>query len=287
MGRTPQVIAMNQDEEHANPQTGAIADLPPEAVAEAPRSLREERRILLSRETRGWIAGLSALAVAAAALAPLLLSGAGPGALNLRGVPSTDSVEDATCQDEDQSAGTGGQKVGCTFTCPNAAGSISISVSADDSDAQVSGTAECGTDSAHCNGLASCSATEGTAAGGTGTCKADSDEAFDSGLYVECTSEVTEAIDTHDPGEIGACPVQRPVPVCTNPVCLQFGTSLRAASCELAWEEIAPDVGLGRVVVGFVTGPDSAGLACTEFVCVPFVPLQVANADGGTTWMAP
>lgn len=97
----------------------------------------------------------------------------------------------APCPYEDQTAGMGGQSGTCTFSC--AVGPFSLRVSADDSDAGVSGTGSCGGGGAHCTGTGSCDgvgrATEAT----TGTCSGDSDEMWDSGLYVSCSAEAGSA----------------------------------------------------------------------------------------------
>src|SRR5687767_6272648 len=65
-----------------------------------------------------------------------------------------------SCPYEDQTGGMGGQSGGCSFEC--SPGTISLSVSADDGDAGVSGSGSCGDGSLHCTGQGSCGDTQAT-----------------------------------------------------------------------------------------------------------------------------
>lgn len=230
------------------------------------------QRLVMSRELRGWLAGLSALVVAAAAVSPLI------DATDLTGTAARSALsdpvgtaEDAACTAEDQTGGFGGQSIGCAFVCPDAPGTISVSVDADDNDAQVSGTADCG-DSAHCSGKNSCSGTETRTSSGPGTCSADSDEAIDSGLYVSCSADVKDPVDDTT-GGIGSdiCPVTDPVQVCVQPVCGMF-PARQATSCSQVWQKMYETLTPYSVSVAFITGEAGAGLACKGFVCQPFEP---------------
>ncbi len=93
----------------------------------------------------------------------------------------------APCPYEDQTKGMGGQAGSCTFSC--AIGPFSLSVSADDGDAGVSGSGSCGGGAAHCAGTGSCDGAGRATQASSGTCSGDSDEMVDSGLYVNCSSE--------------------------------------------------------------------------------------------------
>lgn len=106
------------------------------------------------------------------------------------------------CPYEDQTGGVGGQSGSCTFSC--GPGTISLSVSADDSDAGVSGSGSCGDGDLHCNGDGSCGDSTAVSTGGDGSCSGDSDEAIDSGLYVSCSGEAKDVGDVQIP------------PVCKN-----------------------------------------------------------------------
>lgn len=93
------------------------------------------------------------------------------------------------CAAEDTSGGVGGQEVGCKFKC-GSGNALLVAVQATDMDADVSGTATCGGLSVHCAGEYACSNREAaTQEAAEGRCAANSNEAFDSGLYVECKAE--------------------------------------------------------------------------------------------------
>lgn len=228
------------------------------------------QRLVMSRELRGWLAGLSALVVAAAAVSPLIdatdLTGAATSALS----DPVGTAQDAACTAEDQTGGVGGQSIACTFVCPNAPGTISVSVDADDSDAHVSGTADCG-DSAHCSGKNSCSGTESRTSSGPGSCSADSDEAIDSGLYVSCSADVSDVGDAGPDIGSDICPVTDPVKVCLQPVCAMFNAR-QANTCQEVWQKMYETLTPYSVSVAFITGEAGAGLACEGYVCQPFEP---------------
>src|SRR5688500_3510551 len=67
--------------------------------------------------------------------------------LNVRQVAAAAKPD---CPYEDQTGGLGGQAGSCSFEC--GPGTISLSVSADDGDAGVSGSGHCGDGALHCTG---------------------------------------------------------------------------------------------------------------------------------------
>lgn len=104
----------------------------------------------------------------------------------IAGDPLADSDK---CSAEDNTGGFGGQEVACALRC-EADDVLSVSVDAVDEDAEVSGTVKCGGLSVHCSGDETCEAEDGfTDVAAAGTCTASSNEALDSGLYVECASQ--------------------------------------------------------------------------------------------------
>lgn len=107
------------------------------------------------------------------------------------------------CSAEDQTNGHSGQSVSCAFTCPSgsgsSAGTVTVSVEADDRDAGVSGTGSCPGGSAHCSGQQICEDTSDYNGGGAGSCSADSDELNDSGLYVSCGARSATGGGPNDP----------------------------------------------------------------------------------------
>lgn len=231
-------------------------------------------KLVMSREVRGWMAGLAAVLVAVAAIAPSIEFGDLTGAV----VPGTQVMvgSEPACTDSDQSGGFGGQHVSCTFSCPAGPGSIAVSVDADDSDAQVAGDAKCGGASAHCSGKNQCSAADTFTNAGEGKCDGESDEFYDSGLYVECTVTTATSPDlpTPPPGEI--CPVTSPVKVCVQPVCHHFdsgsvkGRLSLKDQCLVVWEKLAETIGSNTVSIGYWTdGTSLAGLSCRGYVCTP------------------
>ncbi len=228
---------------------------------------------MLSREVRGWAVGMAAVVVALAAVAPTLdlpdLRGA---ALVPRdAVPNVKNVnvDDVTCTAQDQTGGVGGQTVKCAFVCPDGPGTVSVSVDADDNDAQVSGIASCGDGNAQCSGKDSCSGTDTRRSGGAGACSGDSDEAVDSGLYVECSSSADNLPGPHGPGEEW-CPVTEPQQVCIQPACYQLSSTLQA-KCQSVWAKMAKTVTTDTIKLGALsTTTGGAGLLCKGFVCTPF-----------------
>jgi hypothetical protein len=108
-----------------------------------------------------------------------------------------------SCPYEDQTGGMGGQSGSCDFEC--GPGGISLSVSADDSGATVSGSGSCGGGSMHCRDQASCNSSDTAWTEGSGTCSGDSDEFYDSGLYVSCSGEAAGGYK--DPGDVGEEPI--------------------------------------------------------------------------------
>jgi hypothetical protein len=237
------------------------------------------RRLLMARELRGWMAVAAALVVATAAIAPTIdyhdLTGfvapkVGATALGGEG-----------CSDEDQSGGFGGQHVGCDFSCSDGAGAVSISVRADDSDAGVSGTASCGGGQAHCSGSQTCTSSDPKTGGGSGDCSADSDEAVDSGLYVECSAAASN-LPYHPGPNPGSqwCPVEGAP--CINTVCYQLATASLVDKCQVVWQRMQGVVGTETTSTAYAVGPDGgAGLACKGLVCVPFEPV-CARLQGRT-----
>lgn len=257
-----------------NPERPDQPDLPTleEDEPDQPRG----QRYLLSREVRGWAAGLAAVLVAVAAIAPSIDFGDVTGALVGKDALHVPDVGNDSCTASDQTGGVGGQSVHCTFTCPAQPGSLNVNVDADDNDAQVSGTAECGGDTVHCSGKNSCSSNGARRASGAGACSADSDEAIDSGLFVECSASVTDG-----PGGIiedtgsEICPVSEPVAVCLQPVCHRFagrgGSAVNLKEqCQTVWEGLAQLINDNSIVVGYWTdGVQLAGLSCRGVVCTP------------------
>lgn len=237
------------------------------------------RKVLMSRELRGWVAGISALVVAVAAIGSTTDFSNLTGAVNARDVVTTPQVAAGTsCTGEDQTGGYGGQSVSCTFICDGPAGTVSVSADADDSDAHVSGTADCAGASAHCSGKNSCSAADTYDGSGTGDCSADSDEAVDSGLYVECSASKKDLPGPTEP-PLGSeiCPVTQPQQVCIQPVCGELQPYKAAGkvdpvqTCNTVWTKLAHIVGAGVSATGFeVQGSQVVGLQCNGFICMPF-----------------
>lgn len=131
------------------------------------------------------------------------------------GIIPTETL-DLSCTDEDQSGGLGGQKVKCEYRCEKDM-SVRIYAEADDDDAEVSASSECGTATLHCSGEGAtpykCSDKERTTESqAEADCKADSDEAIDSGLYVEC-----EAFLVVDDDCVADCPPSYWCPVVIEP----------------------------------------------------------------------
>lgn len=272
------------DMDESNARRPDAPDLPEtETDDEAPHTA--PKRLVMSRELRGWMAVFAAITVAAAAVAPTIdyadLTGA---ALPAVSAP-VGSASELACTAEDQTGGVGGQSIACTFTCPDAPGTISVFVDADDSDAHVSGTADCG-DSAHCSGKNSCTGTESRTSSGPGTCSADSDETVDSGLYVSCSAEVSETIDD-DLGDVRSdwCPVTDPTKVCVQPVCAMF-LAVKADTCNKVWNLMVGALTPTSQHTAFFTGVDGAGLSCAGYVCQPFEPVCI-KADSRQTCFAP
>lgn len=243
----------------------------PEDEADLPQT----GRYMLSREVRGWAVGMAALVVAFAAVAPSMdLGNLAGAAINVREAGSlvkavADDPGSLTCTAEDQTGGLGGQHVKCQFQCENAPGTVSVLVDADDNDAQVAGTASCGDGLAHCSGKNSCSSTDARKTGGAGSCSGESDEAVDSGLYVECSSSTDNIPGPTGPGEEW-CPVTEPEQVCIQPACYQLDAGLRA-SCQTVWGRLAATLTPTTLKLGaLVTNDGGAGLLCDGYVCTPF-----------------
>ena len=256
------------DNEARRPETPDL----PEAENEEDEPRATPKRLVMSRELRGWMAVFAAITVAAAAVAPTVdysdLTGFAAPSVSTPTVKGTGEG----CTDEDQSGGYGGQSVSCDFSCPSDAGAVTIRVDADDSDADVSGTASCGSDNAHCSGGDSCTATEPRTSGGEGSCSGSSDEFHDSGLYVECSATVTKIeppIGPHPGSEW--CPVGG-LP-CINSVCYQLASNL-AAKCQTAWQKLQGVIGRDTYSAAFQADETgAAGLSCRGLVCVPVVPV--------------
>lgn len=233
-------------------------------------------KLVMSREVRGWMAGLAAVLVAVAAIAPSVDFGELTGALVDKNSLNVPLGEGDSCTAEDQSGGMGGQSVRCSFNCPSDPGTVSVSVDADDNDAHVSGTADCGGDSAHCSGKNTCSDTETRRASGAGSCSADSDEAFDSGLYVECSAGIDGATEGIPGPGSDICPTSDPVTICIQPVCHHFagrtakgGIDLKD-QCMTIWQTLAKVVNENSNVIGYWTdGIGLTGLNCKGYVCTP------------------
>jgi hypothetical protein len=115
-----------------------------------------------------------------------LTAGLGLGGL----APQVSAATERECNAEDNTGGMGGQHVECTFRCTEG-DLLTVEVEAMDGDADVSGTADCGGTSAHCTGDRTCVGTDGPArrAQDGGECEGNSNEFWDSGLYVECRAD--------------------------------------------------------------------------------------------------
>lgn len=254
-----------------------LPDLPDEDAAPTFKSY------MLSREVRGWAVGMAAVVVALAAVAPSVdmpdLRGSIIDRNQVRDLDLKNIDANVTCTAQDQTGGIGGQTVKCAFTCPDGPGTVSVSVDADDNDAQVSGTASCGDGNAHCSGKDSCGASDTRTSGGPGACSADSDEAVDSGLYVECSSS-TDNIP-HPGDDIGSewCPVTEPEQVCIQPACAQLANNLQT-TCQNVWSKMVDSVGRYQITMAAMsTEHGGAGLLCKGYVCTPFeVQLLAATA---------
>lgn len=250
----------------------AHSDLP-DVQAEDDNESPTLKSYMLSREVRGWAVGMAALVVAVAAVAPTMDFGNLTGtAVNAKEAVQSiaDDPTSLTCTAEDQTGGVGGQSIKCAFKCEDGPGTVSISVDADDNDAQVSGTAACGDGNAHCSGQDSCSGTDTRRSGGPGTCSADSDEAVDSGLYVECSSSTDNVPKPGD--DLGSewCPVTEPEQVCIQPACAQLASNLQT-TCQKVWTAMVKAVGRYQITLAALsTEEGGAGLLCEGFVCTPF-----------------
>lgn len=249
------------DNETRRPET---PDLPEAETDDEPRPV--PKRLVMSRELRGWMAVFAAITVAAAAVAPTV------DYEDLTGMAKLTAIGDPSCHDEDQSNGFNGQSVGCSFSCPAEAGTVTVTVDADDSDADVSGTASCGGGTAHCSGGDACTATEPRTSGGDGSCSGSSDEFYDSGLYVECSAAVTQI---HPP--IGPTPGSEWCPVdgvCLHPACDQFMETSLQSKCDAAWEKLRGALSRDTNSAGYQADETgAAGLSCRGFVCVPIIPV--------------
>lgn len=253
------------DNQARRPETPDLPEIDDDAPQPAPK------RLVMSRELRGWMAVFAAVTVAAAAVAPSLdysdFTGFAAPTVSTPGVAAGEG-----CTDEDQSSGFNGQSVSCDFSCPEGPGTVTVKVDADDSDAGVSGTADCGGDSAHCSGQNMCTATEARQSGGQGSCSGSSDEFYDSGLYVECSADVTR-IKTPGP-QPGSdwCPVEGAP--CIQSACHQFGSSGLVDKCQAAWQKLQGAVGRDTNSAAFqADATGAAGLSCRGFVCIPVVPV--------------
>lgn len=265
------------DDNHRQPD---LPELPDNDDETGPAKPSLAKRLLMARELRGWVVAAAALMVATAAVAPDLPFDRLTGAVAVSKVQGIAS--DLTCDAEDQTGGVGGQSISCGFTCPENPGTVSVSVNADDNDAQVSGTADCSGDTAHCSGRQTCSATEARTGTGTGSCSADSDEAVDSGLYVQCSASADQLPTPGDDLGSEICPVTEPLQVCIQPVCYMLDSPL-VATCQLVWEKMAEAVNPHSTTVAFLVDAagNAVGLECQGTICVPIEPRCVGNAKTG------
>jgi hypothetical protein len=249
------------------PEAPDLPDADPED-----ESAHAPKRLVMSRELRGWMAVFAAVAVAVAAVAPTIDLEDLTGAASLTAI-----ADDASCSDEDQSSGFDGQNVGCSFNCPTEAGTVTVTVDADDSDATVSGTASCGGDKAHCSGGDSCTDNQARTSGGGGTCSASSDEFYDSGLYVECSAAVTK----FDP-PIGPKPGSEWCPVdgvqCIQSACYQLAATNLVEKCQAAWEKMQGVLSQDTSSTAYqADATGAAGLTCRGLVCAPIVPVCLVD----------
>jgi hypothetical protein len=143
------------------------------------------------------------------------------------------------CEASDESGGFGGQAVECPFAC-DINSFISLSVTATDEDADVSGDAVCADIAIDCgNGTHHCDTTsvDVTSSPGGGTCKGSSAEAIDSGLRINCSSSAKPG-----PGTVPDCILTEPIKVCKGDMAaasahiwfengVAKGTRCRSATC--------------------------------------------------------
>ncbi len=215
LGLIAQVNEMNEDElnqewlglnETEQLEAGPRAVAEPVGVVDAPDLVEDEvtiaapdaaprvKRLVWSRELRGWMAGMSVVVIAMAAIAPAIdlpnLEGAAT-------IPS--SVEPGSngpaCQKAEDDGGMGGSTVSCRYDCYRD-DVISIAVHASDKDAGTLGNTVCGAAEASCNSptvecvgnsLPEKAQTKQMGA----TCKGESDEFWDSPVSVGCVAAGT------------------------------------------------------------------------------------------------
>lgn len=211
--------------------------------------------------------------------------------------PTALSAIGDTCPDDDQSGGISGQSGSCTFTCKGF-GLVYIEITADDTDAEVSGTGECGTAHVSCGPQeGSCSDSEKTTAAGAGTCSGSSSELIDSGLKVNCywdpdgedpepreqicellpqiCNGETDLCNTNQRSVIPACDDVAPlmdeaveIAKCRSPVKINCNTTSAATSSAHIY--VQDNVAVGAVcdrtlchIVPVACGPSDNGLTCT------------------------
>lgn len=167
------------------------------------------------------------------------------------------SVLADACSETDNSAGFDGQDVDCVFECL-ANELVSVTVTAVDEDADVSGQATCGTATPGCSGHHECSGEEPTTSAGEGTCEGHSTEFWDSGLTVSCESD-TIPCENEEKCEVGSddCLL--------DDICLG---------------EIVGPVVLSRIQ--FLGGGQATGVACDLEGCVKIAPICDVNESGVT-----
>lgn len=101
----------------------------------------------------------------------------------------------------DDDWGLGGSSADCSFSC-DPYDVISISVSADDDGAQVDGIGSCGDQSVMCDGIGDCSDNSdwwNTETDLQGTCHGETDENWDSGLTLTCSTRPETNVCDRDP----------------------------------------------------------------------------------------
>lgn len=224
---------------------------------------------------------------------PMLVTG-----LLLAGLSPIPTVQAGDCPYEDQSGGFGGQSGSCSFDCPGGAGTLTASIDADDAQAQVSVTGSCGVHDAHCSGMNSCSSSAAYSGSHDGSCSGDSDEVWDSGIYINCYANAEDS--GPDGGEY--CPVTKPVLVCVQPPPIGAPKELRRLPSGLVesigelelrflnfftgdggdhylWETVG-----STSAHMFIKGESTIGIIChSDGICFEAQPTRSVH-EGGVTW---
>lgn len=164
------------------------------------------------------------------------------------------------CSAHDYSAGFGGQEAACAFACDENA-VVGIEVTATDTDADVSGSADCGGAHASCAGTQKCSEqNQGpTQADSAGACRANSSEVIDDGLEVHCTTNV-----------------QPEGPLPDDLICITDEICIRCPAC--------PDPRSTTSVTLLLTDGVATAVSCWRDSCHPVPAFCAVSLDGTSCW---